>query len=137
MKRGTPEDPSQQLIPFDSVSVDSVSPPLPATGRYEPTEQALEAFERLEGWLCTVRGPVTDVAAEALYALARALLEGHWGYFHKAEDCLEVLKLRNGKTEGDDIAEGIAVHQNDNFQATVEHCLEALHEMMLCPGMAR
>jgi hypothetical protein len=86
-----PGQPTQQLLPFPEETKD-VTPTPPAAG-YRPTEEARAAFSRLEGWLVGPRGPVTELADETLPAVAKALLEGKMGYFHKAEDGLEALKL--------------------------------------------
>jgi hypothetical protein len=102
----------------------------PSPAHDEASDEAVAAFERLEEWLTGPRGPVTELAEETLRAAAKALLEGQNGYFHKAEDGLEALKLRNGKTEGDDIPDGLAVAKADDFQADVDAVLDALHERM-------
>lgn len=68
--------------------------------------------------------------------MGEALLEGHRGWHHVAEDGLEALKLRNGRNDGDDIPDGPAPEGRD-FQQTVEDCLDELHEVMLTPGRER
>lgn len=125
-----PDQPQQQMLPFDEVTVDTTSPPLPTAGRYEPSDEALAAYERLEWWLCTRRGPVTELAEETLRALAKALLEGKRGYHHQAEDGLELLKMRNQNTEGPDIVLGTAA-AGDDFKRDVEDVLKLLREQML------
>src|SRR4051812_42958155 len=122
-----PDKPTQKFLPFADPRPESHA----AAVRYEPSDDALAAYERLEEWLCTPRGPLTDVGAHALYALARALLEGKRGWHHAAEDALETLKLRNGKADGDDIPEGIVAGKGEDFQRDVEDCLDCLHEIML------
>src|SRR5262245_13264177 len=131
-----PDTPKQQLIPFPEETVETTTPILPSAG-YRPSDEAAAAYDRLEAWLTGPRGPVTELAEETLQAVARALLEGKNGYFHKAEDGLETLKLRNGKTDGEDIPAGIAAEQGDDFQADVEAVLDALHGQMLARGRVR
>jgi hypothetical protein len=82
--------PIQRLLPFDRGVVETLTP-APSV-RYEPSDDALAAFERLEEWLLDARGrPVSQIAEVALFALARALLEGKNDYWPGAEDRLESL----------------------------------------------
>lgn len=123
-----PDKPTQKLLPFDQ------PPATHAEGvRFQPSEDALEAFGQLKTWLCGPRGPVTEVAGETLRAVEKALIEGKNGWFHTAEDGLEAMKLRNGRTEGDDIPPG-PIPEGRDFQQTVEDCLDAMHERMLTRG---
>lgn len=125
--------PTQKLL-FDEVPVADAPPPVTAHAvrhRYDPSDEALAAFERLEEWLLDANGKtVTKVAEDALYALARSLLEGKRAWHHRAEDLLETLKLRNGKEEGDDIPPGNAP-ASDSFPMDVDEALDCLHEIML------
>lgn len=121
----------QQLLPFPDVPADASPPTLPTAD--QPTDKAVAAFARLEGWLVGPRGAVTALAEETLRAVAMTLLEGKNGYFHAAEDGLEVLKLRNGKTDGDDIPVGIGGTDGDDFQGAVEVVLDCMYERMFHP----
>lgn len=137
MSKPTKNRPAQKLIPFDEVAVARVSPPV-APGLDDPAEDARAAFERLQEWLLDARGrPVTDLAGDALRAVAKALLEGRNGWSHHAEDALEALKLRNGKAEGDDIPPGARAGPDENFHRDVDGCLGALHAQMLANGRER
>lgn len=124
-----PDKPTQKLLPFDDPPAESSHF---RAGLYDPSEEALAAFERLEAWLIHPRTnrPETELAEQTLRAVARALLEGKNGWFHAAEDYLETLKLRNGKTEGDDISAGIVPAQGDDFHADIETLLDLLHERL-------
>lgn len=119
---------TQQLLPFTETTESLTLPPAP----YQPSDEALAAFERLEDWLLEPhsRRPTTELAEETLRALARALLEGKLGWFHAAEDNLEVLKLRNGKTEGDDMPADSKVDEGMCFHRAVDDVLDCLHEVM-------
>lgn len=122
-----PEKPTQKLLPFDAPAESHLE-----AVRYEPSDEARGAFERLEGWLKGPRGPVTELAEETLRAVEKALIEGKNGWFHAAEDNLEALKLRNGKTEGDDILTG-----EGDFQQAVDDVLDCLHERFVERGRDR
>lgn len=129
-------DGNQKLLPFDEVTVEATSPPLPAI-TYEPSVEAREAYERLEVWLLDERGtPRTDLALETLRAVGKALLDGHRGWVLAAEDGLEALQLRNGRTEGDDIPPG-PVPEGRDFQQALGDCLDELHEIMMAAGRMR
>ena len=83
-------------------------------------------------WLLDARGrPVTEVGGQALHALRRALLEGNLSWWHAADDALEVLKLRNGIADGEDIAPGTVAEKGDSFHADVEEALDCLHVLMV------
>jgi hypothetical protein len=86
--------PTQKLLPFDDAPVPPAPPAPPAVKphRYEPSDEALEAFEQLEDWQLDARGrPVDARAEETLRCLARALLDGKNGYWHAAEDRLQAM----------------------------------------------
>lgn len=111
--------PTQKLIPFGE------TPPPAQTKqyRYEPSDEALEAFERLEGWLREGRGrPVDAQAEETLRCLANALLEGKKGWHHAAEDRLKALQA--------DPPSCVGVADAKAFDQTVEDLLDCLHEIM-------
>ncbi len=112
--------------------------PEPAPIVYAPSAEARAAFERLEDWLL---GPYTDrprteLAEEALRSVARALIEGKNAWHHAAEDHLEALALRNGKTAGEDIPPGPA-SEGEDFQHTIEELLDHLHERFLSKSECR
>jgi hypothetical protein len=116
----TGNKPTQQLFDFDRP--DAPQPP-PA----QPGEEVLAALDRLAGWLTDplTNKPVSDLGGEALSAVRKALVERKNGYVHRAEDLLEALLLRNGKTGGDDIAAG---QEGDDFHHVVDKLLDALAE---------
>jgi hypothetical protein len=125
--------PVQQLFDFDRAAlVESPSAP-PAQG--QPKEATMSAIDRLADWLTDprTRKPTTELAEEALYAARKALVERKNGYVQKAEDLLEALSLRNGKTSGDDIVPGPSPAGED-FQALVEELLDALAERLNARG---
>ena len=74
-----------------------------------------------------------ETAEEALRAMAKALLDGKHGWFHKVEDGLETRVPLNGKAEGDDIPPR-RVPNGPNLQQTVEDSLDAMHERMFDRG---
>ncbi len=135
-----PDKPTQQLLPFSAVTPVAISPPLPeqVPVQYEPSAEALAAFERLEDWLLDPRTekPRTDLAEEALRSVGKALLEGKNAWFQAAEDHLETLALRNGKTAGEDIPPG-PTPVGDDFQRTLEGLLDHLHERFLSRSDSR
>jgi len=122
--------PTQKLFDFDAPAASHAE-----ARRYEPSEEAVTAVERLKNWLWGARGPVTEIAEETLRAVEKTLIEGKKGWFHAAEDGLEAVKLRNGKTDGDDIP--ATVKAGEDFQRDVEDVLDAMHEMMLGKGRGR
>jgi hypothetical protein len=103
------DKPAQKFLPFDEVTVNEVSSPLPEACRKpsEPSNEARASFEPLEVWLLDVRGrSQTELAEQTLRAVGKALIEGENGWIQTAEDGLESLRLRNGRTDGDDIPTG-------------------------------
>lgn len=70
--------------------------------------------------------PVSELGYEALYAVRKTLVQGRNAYTQKAEDLLEMLKLRNGKMEGDDLASGMGRENGADFHYDVEAVLDAL-----------
>jgi hypothetical protein len=103
--------PIQQLIPFGA------APETPRADalRYRPSAETFSAVERLESWLLAPRGRMTELAEEALFCVRKALIEGKGSYHHQAGDLLEALKLRNGRTEGNDIPAGRRVLAGEDF----------------------
>jgi hypothetical protein len=120
---------TQRLFDFDNPS------PPPTAARV--SEDTIAALKQFAAWLTDPRTgrPFTDLGEEALSAVGKALAEGKNGYVHRAEDLLEALALRNGRTSGDDIAPGPAVEDGD-FQATLEELLNALAERVTARGPA-
>jgi hypothetical protein len=125
---------TQQLFDFDTPRPVESTPAPPAT-RHQPDEETMSAIRQLEEWLTDPRTgkAVTDLGEEAMFAVRMALVEGKNGYVHRAEDLLEALALRNGRSSGDDIALGPALEDGD-FQATVEELLDALAERVNAKG---
>lgn len=126
--------PTQKLLDFDAagdVPGETVSP----SAISGPDQEAFEVYDRLADWLCDARGnPVTALGYEVIDTLNKALLDGKRGYTHRAEDLLETLKLRNGRTEGDDIVQGLSLEEGANFHADVDDVLDLLHERMFARG---
>jgi hypothetical protein len=122
------DKPVQKLLPFDAPADLG---PISAALRHEPSADAVAAYDRLENWLLDARGrPLTELGEETLRAVGKELIEGKNGWWHKAEDNLEALKLRNGKTEGEDIRSG-----EGDFQQVVETVLDCLHERLTRPSL--
>lgn len=99
------------------------------------SQETLEAFEQLEGWL---RGPdgktVTTTAETTLTVVRLALVAGKNGYVQRAEDLLELLQRNNGRTQGEDIASG-EVPEGWDFHQTIETLLDALAERVTFRGL--
>src|SRR5271166_5940241 len=100
MARKTKKHPAQAPLPFEEVTPVPITPPIPQQApvpqravRYEPSNEALAAFQRLETWLRDPRTgkPISDEAETTLHAVTRSLLEGRNGYWHVAENRLEAL----------------------------------------------
>jgi hypothetical protein len=95
--------------------------------RYEPSDEALEAFERLEGWL---RGanekPIDADAEDTLRVLSSALLQGQKGWHHAAEARLRALQ--------EDPPAYVPNKDLMAFDETLDDLLDRLHEVMLTPG---
>jgi hypothetical protein len=88
-------------------------------------------------WLTDPRtGKMTPEGKDALMAVRKALVEGKNGWWHIAEDRLETLLLRNGRTHGDDIPAGVTV-EGGYFQRSVDDVLDCLHERLVSRGNAR
>jgi hypothetical protein len=130
--------PTQQLLPFpDESRPQPRTRPLASSAPYQPSEEALAAINRLEDWLLEPRTrKSTPLAEEVLFAVRKALLEGKNGYWHRAEDLLEALVLRNGRTQGEDIPPG-PVPEGEDFLATVQELLGCLHERLSGKGPVR
>jgi hypothetical protein len=133
----TDRKPTQQLFDFDAPRPLELAPAAP-TARYQPGEETMSAIHQLEEWLTDPRTgkAVTELGEEALLTIRKALVEGKNGYVQRAEDLLEALALRNGRTSGDDIAPGPVPAEGD-FQVTVEELLDALAERILTPNGGR
>lgn len=83
--------PTQQLFDFVPARIAPVSASFAA--RYEPPDEVLAAFERLEDFLLDACGkPVNGVTEEVLSALARALREGKNAWRDRAEELLLALQ---------------------------------------------
>lgn len=120
--------PTQQLLPFD----DPPETPRTDVVPYRPGADALAAVERLEGWFAGPDGGrMTDLAEDAILSVRKALVEGKNSYWHQAEDQLQALLLRNGRTEGDDIPAGTRALPGEDFHETVKALVDALHERFL------
>jgi hypothetical protein len=131
MARKPKHHPAQSPLPFDEVKPVEMSPPIPKQAqvqqrpplRYEPSDEAMAAFENVEAWLRDprTRKPVSDAAEEALTALARSLLEGKNGWWHLAEERLEAL------VACPDLA-AIKPTDEKQFRDAIEDALDDLHE---------
>jgi len=126
----------QPLLPFDDPLAEMPAEPPPlshAEGvRYQPSEEALTALERLQAWLTDpLTGKASPLGQEALDALDKALVEGRNGWLLKAEDTLEALAVRNGRHQGDDIPAGQQLGEGPDFQQTIEDVLDALQERVV------
>jgi len=120
----------QPLLPFDDPPAESHA----ASIRYQPSQEAINAIERLKAWLTDPRtGKMTPLGEETLYALEKALVEGRNGWLLKAEDMLEVLAIRNGQAQGDDIP-GSHPPGDRDFQQTIEDLRDCLHERVVGKG---
>lgn len=121
-----PDKPVQQLFDFDAAAG-----PRAEAVRYKPSRVAVDALGRLESWLKDPRtGRMSSVAEEAVEAVRRALLEGKNGWWHKAEDELEALRLRNGPVRGDDVPAGVTGDGGPDFHEAVEDLLDCLRERL-------
>lgn len=92
--------------------------------RYDPSDEALDAFERLEGWLRgTNESPVDAEAEDTLRVLAQALLAGKKGWFHAAEARLLAMQQ--------DPPSYVTANDAKAFGQTLDHLLDHLHEIAL------
>jgi hypothetical protein len=91
--------------------------------RYEPSDEALEAFEKLEGWM---RGaddkPVDADAEDTLRVLARALLQGQKRWHHAAEARLKAIQ--------EDPPAYVPNKDLMAFDEAIDDLLDGLHEVM-------
>ena len=135
--QGMPDKPTQKTVDFDATPPARPAPAPVVQPRYasddEPT--AAEIVARLEAWPTdpTTGKPTTSLAEEALYAVGKALVEGKNGYVQKAEDLLEALALRNGRTSGEDIAPG-PMREDGDLQQTIEDVIRAMDERVAGRG---
>src|SRR4051794_10207627 len=118
--------PVQKLLPFGEPAAESHREGHAEAVRYEPSEEAMQAIEHLRSWLTDPRtGRMTEAGGETMRAVEKALVEGRNAWWHAAEDGLEMLRVRNGKTDGDDIPKGL---KGEDFQQAVEDVLDALQD---------
>jgi hypothetical protein len=129
-----PDKSIQRSLPFSELEPVAVTP---AADRSEPSEAALVAYERLQNWLLDPQTgrAATDLAAETLRAVDKALLDGNNDWVLAAEDGLEALKMRNGKTQGEDIPSGVTA--GDDFPSAVDDVLACLQQRSAVKGLVR
>jgi hypothetical protein len=133
----------QPLLPFDDPPAEepSAEPP-PATAvevaSYEPSPEALAALDRLEAWLTDPRtGKASPLGREALDAVEKALVDGRNSWLHAAEDALQGLAMRNGRTHGEDIPSGQRPGEGADFHETIEELLDDLHQRVVVWGRSQ
>lgn len=120
-------EPTQKLFSFENPVIESHA------ARYEPSDDALAAYERLECFLRDARDrPINDLAEEALRFLARAMVDTppKRAYSTIAEDRLQAIQASPDTV-------GIKPQEEAEFLRAVDDCLDCLHEMMLVEGRGR
>ena len=126
---------TQRFLNFDDPTAPVPFTPPPPLPPVKVSWHARLRLERLAEWLTDPRTgrPFTELGAEVLKSLRKVLLEGKNGYVQHAEDLLELLSRRNGKTTGEDIPP-VPVPVSDDFRRAVEEVLDVLAERVTARG---